>query len=86
MTVREKCELIEGGWIGDDKQQNFSIKCYDINRKCEHYFSFKGIGEYQDYNVKELNRLIDFINNLLMENKKLKNEKNIKNALELMEI
>lgn len=86
LAVREKCELIEGGWIGDDKQQHFSINCYDINRKGEHHFSFKGIGKYQNYNVKELNKLTEFINSLITENKQLKNEKNIKNALESMRI
>ena len=26
---RVKCELIEGGWLGDDKPQTFSIICYN---------------------------------------------------------
>lgn len=84
MTKKEKCQLIEGGWIGDDKQQNFAIVKYDIHRKVEHHFNFKGIGKYKKHNEKELHKLTDFINNLLEENKQLKDEKNIRNALENM--
>ena len=63
MTKKEKCRLIEGGWIGDDKQQNFAIVKYDIHRKVEHHFNFKGIGKYEKHNEKELHKLTDFINN-----------------------
>ena len=82
---RVKCELIEGGWIGDNKPQNFSIICYDIQKQKKHFFGFKGIGEYDKHNTKELNKLTKFINRLLKENKRLKDEKNIKEGMRLIE-
>ena len=82
---RIKCELIEGCWIGDNKPQNFSIICYDIRKQKKHFFSFKGVGEYDKHNTKELNKLTEFIDHLLKENKQLKDEKNILNGMKLIE-
>lgn len=82
---RVKCELIEGGWIGDNKPQIFSIICYDMYKQQTHFFSFKGIGEYDKYNTKELNKLIKFIDQLLKENRQLKDEKNIEKGMKLIE-
>ena len=82
---RIKCKLIEGGWIGDNKPQNFSIICYDIHKQQTHFFSFKGIGEYDKYNTKELNKLTGFIDHLLKENRQLKDEKNIEKGMRLIE-
>lgn len=79
-----KCKLITGGWIGDSKPQNFSIICYDILKQ-KHFFSFKGVGEYDKHNTKELNKLTEFIDHLLKENKQLKDEKNILNGMRLIE-
>lgn len=85
MTNRRlKCKLITGGWIGDNKQQNFSIICYDICREINHHFNIKGIGKYGEYNEKELNKLVDLLNTLLDENKQLNDEKNIERGMELL--
>lgn len=83
---RIKCELIEGGWIGDNKPQTFSIICYDIHKQQKHFFSFKCIGEYDKHNTKELNKLTEFIDHLLKENKQLKDEKNIEKGMKLIEL
>lgn len=82
---RVKCKLITGGWTGDNKPQNFSIICYDIRKQQKHFFNFKGIGEYDKHNTKELNKLTEFISHLLKENKQLKDEKNILNGMKLIE-
>ena len=82
---RVKCELIEGGWIGDNKPQNFSIICYNVHRRKEHFFSFRGIGGYDKYNTRELNKLTKFIDHLLKENKQLKDKKNIEKGMRLIE-
>ena len=80
-----KCELIEGGWIGNNKPQNFSIICYDMHKQQKHFFGFKGIGEYDKHNTKELNKLTKFIDYLLKENEQLNNERNIEKGMKLIE-
>lgn len=78
---KERCELIEGGWIGDEKEQHFSIIFYDIHKNCKHFFSFKGIGKYSKHNEKELHNLTELINKVLAENEQLKNERDIENGM-----
>lgn len=81
---RVKCKLISGGWYGNDKPQQETIVCYDIHRKIEHHFNLKGIGEYEEHNEKELKRLTDLINQLLTENRMLKDNENIRNGMEML--
>lgn len=83
-TRKLKCRLIPGGWIGDDKPQQETIICYDIHRKVEHHFNLKCIGEYEEHNEKELKRLTDLINQLLTENRMLKDNENIRNGMRML--
>lgn len=82
---RCKFELVKGGWIGDDKVQNETIVCYDNLKKIKYLFTLKCIGKYEEYNEKELERLVNLLNQLLSENKLLKDTKNISDGMRLLE-
>lgn len=79
---RNKCELIPGGWIGDDKPVNYTIIINKKNKKT--YYEFKGIGEYEEQNEKELKRITEYINKLIKENQQYKNKEKIQEAIKWM--
>jgi len=86
MTGKQcKCELVKGGWIGDDKVQNETIVCYDTLKEIKYLFNIKCIGKYEKHNEKELKRLTNLLNQLLNENKLLKDNKNISDGMRLLE-
>lgn len=82
---RCKCILVKGGWIGNDRVQNETIMCFDNVKNIKHHFTIKCIGEYEEHNEMELERLTNFLNQLLSENKLLKDNKNISDGMRLLE-
>ena len=82
--TRCQCELIAGGWIGDDNPQNFSIHCYDEHKERTHYFHFRGIGKYNRENTKALLSLCELINQLSTENRQSKYDKDIQNGFNVL--
>ena len=83
-SKRDVVELVKGGWVGDNEEQNFTILCYDIEKKIEYSFNFKGIGKYKKHNERELYRIVELLNQLLIENNQLQDEKDIENAFRLI--
>ena len=82
--TEERCELVKGGWIGDDKTQNETIICRDNMKNIKHHFTFKCTGKHEEHNERELERLTNLLNQLLSENKLLKDAQNINDGMRLL--
>lgn len=86
MVERKFYRLFKGGsWYDEDDcpSNNYSLHINDMEDNVI-IFNFKGYGKYDYKNDENMERLSDFINRLLNENKRLKDEQKIQKGWELV--
>ena len=87
MTKKHHCKLFVGGtcYSSGYGTVKYTFIHYDENRKVIKGFGVTGTDETSDKDEKELTELAEFINQLLDENKQLKEEKKITQNLKFLE-